>query len=221
MEPPNLDSWRTAHVRAQADFTPDFERKDDAMPDHRSFVGATMRIGDREVILVSAHGPHAAARDKDLAKLRVMLKRRTYAVLRDWLSGRSPLVLGIDANAWADSGEHLLEEELSLGDGGPQDDIMMFVQNGYLPGMEDLTDPKDAFRMWLDANEDARDEIIAKRPYGPWATTYNRSMNHPRPDRRDLVMVSRDIGVTRVEHDYESSLAAGSDHSYVLCELEI
>ena len=184
----------------------------------------------RSLLVVSAHAPHAAGEGDERVR-RILRKRRTYEVLRQFIGGRGPVVLGIDANAWIDPEP----DELGVF-GGPlvplaerdrpdpsidQSDIGQFLDNGFVDGEYEPDEPRDALRRWLKGNPDRRAEVLARRPYGPWAVTYNRSANYARPDRRDIVMVSSEIEVRNVEHDYEDSLAAGSDHSYVLCDLEV
>lgn len=41
------------------------------------------------------------------------------------------------------------------------------------------------------------------------------------PDRFDVVMVSPSVEVTSMEHGYEDALAAGSDHAYVMADLDV
>ena len=211
---PSLESWRTTEG-----LEANFQRKDDAFPEARAFVGATLHFNGEKVTVISAHPPHASSKDWDMLQWRVVRKRRTYEVLRQWISEVHPLILGMDANAWLDVNQPF-EPYISNAE-EPQNDIMLFVRDGDVKDREISHGHHDAFRVWLKENPAAWNEIQKRRPFGPLATTYNRSMNHPRPERFDLVMVSPNIRVTSIEHGYEDSLAAGSDHGYVCCDLEL
>lgn len=224
---PALDVWKTAPPRAGLEFG---DREDDAnTPEARSIVGAHVHVGGTSVFCVSAHPPHAAGRG-DERVARILRKRRTYEVLREYVRGRN-VVLGMDANAWIDpEPEEVGKFDVALLPLAArtrdlpeldQTDIGLFLENGFVDGEADEAEPRDALRIWLGADKERRNQILQRRPFGPWAITYNRSSNFARPDRRDLVMVSKDVKVLEVEHSYEDSLAAGSDHSYVLCDLEI
>jgi len=224
---PAFDAWESAPSRAGLGFGAGDERPM-TMPEPRSILGAYVRVGGRDVLVVSAHPPHAAGRGDDRIA-RILRKRRTYEVLRQYVRGTTAVV-GMDANAWIDPEP---EDDSFGGALQPlaartrdlpeldQTDIGLFLENGFVDGEADEAEPRDALRIWLEADEERRKQILQRRPFGPWAITYNRSSNFARPDRRDLVMVSKDVKVLEVEHSYEDSLAAGSDHSYVLCDLEI
>lgn len=221
IEPPDLSAWTKPTGRWSREFSATFAGDDTEQPEHRAFMGAQVAVGDAVVTVVSAHPPHAAADGPEQEARRILRKRRTYEVLRQWIADKTPLVIGMDANAWIDSGLEPLSDGPKIDPGNAQHDIGMFLYNGFIDGEEDVAAPRDAFRIWLAENDVARKDIETRRPFGPWAMTYIRSTQYARADRRDLVMVSRGIAVTNVEHNYEDSLAAGSDHSYVLCDLEI
>ena len=211
---PSLDSWITTEgLKAN------FQRKDDAFPEARAFVGATLHFNGEKVTVISAHPPHASSSDPDVRLWRVLRKRRTYEVLRQWISKVHPLIIGMDTNAWVDTNQPF--EPYISNAVEPQNDIMLFVRDGDVKDGGSSHGHLDAFRLWLKENHAEWNEIQKRRPFGPLATTYNRSMNHPRPERFGLVMVSPNIRVTSIDHGYEDSLAAGSDHGYVLCELEL
>lgn len=221
IEPPPLSAWRNPTGLWSREFAAKFGGDDTEHPEHRAFMGAQVAIGGAVVTVVSAHPPHAAADGPEQEARRILRKRRTYEVLRQWVAGKSPLVLGMDANAWIDSGLEPLSEGPQHDPNNAQFDIGLFLNNTFIAGHEDPSSPRDAFRVWLAANPDVSEEIAARRPFGPWAMTYIRSTQYARADRRDLVMISDGVRVTHVDHSYEDSVAAGSDHSYVLCDLEV
>lgn len=238
---PDLTAWRAVGAPAHDDYPLEVDGIDgdhpDSMPEHRYFVGARVAVGSEAIDVVSAWPPHSAGKGA-AAERRVLGKRRSYAVLRAWLRSMDRIVLGIDANAWVDPGA-LKDPRLRWDPTKPrllgeqQDDVGAFVHNGFLRSdlernsewPEDRELPRDAFRVWLSDDAPERKALVAdllkRRPYGPLATTFVRGSNHPYADRRDLVMISNGVRVTRVDHNYEDSVAAGSDHSYVLCDLEV
>jgi endonuclease/exonuclease/phosphatase family metal-dependent hydrolase len=185
----------------------------DAVPPPESLVAAVVRCGGRDITVASAHPPNAAGRG-DEREWRVARKLRTYAALETWVSGRDPVVLGMDANAWIDSVGSPFEAPVY--DDDPQRPIMEFLREQ--PSRHGL---RDAFRSWLDDHPDVLEEIRRRRPNGPLATTYVRGGNYPVPDRFDVVMVSPSVEVVSVEHGYEDALAAGSDHAFVTAELAV
>ena len=164
---------------------------DGTIPEPRAIVGAFVRVGGTRTMVVAAHPPHAAG-EGDERVARVLRKRRTYEVLRQYVHRATPLVIGMDANAWIDPeptektfGQPLptladrVRDEPSL----DQTDIGVFLDNGFVDGEIDETAPRDALHVWLEADKGRRDEVLARRPYGPWAVTYNRSANYARPDQ--------------------------------------
>lgn len=191
----------------------DVDGPDDAIPPPEPLVAAVIRVGEAEVAVASAHPPHAAGRGAE-RQWRVVRKLRTYAALESWVNGRDPMVLGMDANAWIDTGAPPFDASVYADD--PQRPIMEFLLER--PSRHGL---RDAFRSWLGDHPDELEEIRRRRPHGPLATTYVRGGNHPVPDRFDVVMVSPSVEVASVEHGYEDSLAAGSDHAYVVADLTL
>ena len=195
---PPVDSWTG------------IDGPDDAVPPPESLVAAVIRWDGLEVTVASAHPPNAAGRGEERT-WRVARKLRTYASREQWVSGRDPVLLGMDANAWIDSACSPFEPPVF--DDDPQRAIMEFFLQQ--PSRHRL---RDAYRVWLEDHPDELAAIRARRPNGPLATTYVRGGNHPVPDRFDVVMISPSIEVDAIEHGYEDSLAAGSDHAFVVCD---
>jgi exonuclease III len=198
---PPVDSWTG------------LDGPDDAVPPPESLVAAVIRWDSVEVTVASAHPPNAAGRGEE-RDWRVARKLRTYAALEPWVSGRDPVLLGMDANAWIDSTCSPFEPPVL--DDEPQRAIMeFFLQQPSRHGL------RDAYLLWLEDHPDELAAIRARRPNGPLATTYVRGGNHPVPDRFDVVMVSPSIQVDGIEHGYEDALAAGSDHAFVVCDVSL
>ncbi len=185
----------------------------DAVPPPESLVAAVVRVDGLDLTIVSAHPPNAAGRGLD-RQWRVARKLRTYAALEQWVTGREPLLLGMDANAWIDTTCSPFEPPVYADE--PQRPIMEFFLEQ--PSRHGL---RDAFRSWLEEHPEELDEIRRRRPHGPLATTYVRGSNYPVPDRFDVVMVSPSVKVNSISHGYEDALAAGSDHAFVVAEVDI
>jgi hypothetical protein len=198
---PQLDGWHQIDGPA------------DAVPPVESLVAATIKVDRRAVTVAAAHPPNAAGRGPE-REWRVVRKLRTYAALEHWVTGKDPLILGMDSNAWIDSVGSPFEP---LADGDdPQQPIMEFFR--AQPSRHGL---RDAFRSWLEDHPAELEGIRQRRPHGPLATTYVRGGNYPAPDRFDVVMVSPSVQVASVVHGYEDALAAGSDHGFVAAEVEL
>lgn len=186
---------------------------DDAVPPPQSLVAAVVRWDGLEVAVASAHPPNAAGRGAE-RDWRVARKLRTYSAIEQWATGRDPVLVGLDANAWIDTACSPFEPPIF--DDDPQRAIMeFFLQQPSRHGL------RDACRVWLDDHPDELVAIRARRPKGPLATTYVRGGNYPVPDRFDVVMISPSIQVDAIEHGYEDALAAGSDHGFVACDVSL
>ncbi len=185
----------------------------DAVPPPESLVAAMVRVDGLDLAVASAHPPNAAGRGLE-RDWRVARKLRTYVALERWVAGRDPLVLGVDANAWIDTTCSPFEPPVYADE--PQRPIMEFFLEQ--PSRHGL---RDAFRSWLEEHPDELNEIRRRRPRGPLATTYVRGGNYPVPDRFDVVMISPSVRVKSIAHGYEDALAAGSDHAFVVAEVEI
>lgn len=140
-----------------------------------------------------------------------------------WLTELGGLVvLGADANTpevdhpdfesvrthWHSGDKHLK--------GAPGDDLLW--ASSKVHGLD------DAFRLWLRQNPDALAEILEARPLGPLAITHRtgkRKLSPGTPRRFDSVWVSNDFSVVGVDHPYERSIQAGSDHSAVVVDLQL
>lgn len=166
------------------------------------------------IAVVAAHAPHAAGRGDDRDR-RVERKVRTYLDLEAWLRQRDlPAIVGIDGNAWIDGGMRDLWRRPSADPADPQWSVGQFFCDG--PRRHGL---RDTYRAWLESDPARLDEVRHRRPDGPLAVTYVRGTTRKVADRFDAVMASPEFRVHSVEHDYEDSVAAGSDHSYVLAWL--
>ena len=153
-----------------------------------------------------------------------IVKPRQAVAFASWLSTRNgPMLFGADANTplidapdFANTRTHWHTGDPRLL-GEPGDDLLFGHKKGH--------DLEDALRRWLafPSSRDERDRLGAG-PTGPLATTYwtVKGKNLPGTERRyDSVWVSRHWAVRKVEHLYERSVAAGSDHAAVLVELDL
>ncbi|MFM7617823.1 MAG: hypothetical protein ACKO72_10250, partial [Actinomycetes bacterium] len=130
----------------------------------------------------------AAGRGDDRVA-RILRKRRTYEVLRQYIRNTT-VVLGMDANAWIDpepedasfGGQilRLAERDRDLPE-LDQTDIGLFLENGFVEGETDDAEPRDALRIWLEADKRRRAEILARRPFGPWPSRTTEVQTSPDP----------------------------------------
>jgi hypothetical protein len=177
-------------------------------------VAAEIELGGSRVAVVSAHPPHAAARDDTEREWRVLGKLRTYAGLARWATPRTHVVVGMDANAWVDKSPFEVPD-LEAGWDDQAAVGRFFYEEPPAHGLH------DAFRMWLASHPAELAEIRLRRPDGPLALTYVRGGSRPVADRFDLFMISRSLRVDAIEHNYEDAVSAGSDHAYVLAQLSL
>ena len=166
--------------------------------------------------VVAAHPPHSAGKGEDRA-MRIERKLRTYAALERWVKGRNNVVVGIDGNAWIDTAcdKRFSTRPTPVPPDGPQLAVSKFFYDG--PERHGL---QDVYREWLHQDSARIDAIRSRRPLGPLAVTFVRGTTHKVADRFDAIMASPAFAVQQVEHSYEASVSAGSDHSYVLAQLE-
>ena len=82
----------------------------------------------------------------------------------------------------------------------------------------------DALRRWLATHPAAIADLKADRPDGPLRVSFRTGKNHGKAgtDRRfDSIWVSPEFNVSAIEYPYDSCIAAGSDHSAVIADIEI
>ena len=189
---------------------------DASLPLVESLVQAQVKLPDRTVIeAVAAHPPHSAGKGEDRA-MRIERKLRTYAALERWVKGRNNVVVGIDGNAWIDTAcdDRFAARPTPVPPDDPQLAVGEFFYDG--PKRHGL---QDVYREWLHQDPARLDAIRSRRPNGPLAVTFVRGTTRKVADRFDAIMASEAFTVQQVEHSYEDSVSAGSDHSYVLARL--
>lgn len=189
-------------------------------PHHGTLVWARVRLpDDTELDVVSAHPAHAYGRGVDRRR-RVHRKLRAYVALERWITQRDPSIVGMDANAWIDGGRghQLFNPSFTETDSDRADDqrdINLFFQDSW-----NRHGHHDVYRAWLEADPSRLDAVRDQRPEGPLAVTFVRGTTRKVADRFDALLASPSIRVHDVAHAYDNSVAAGSDHSYVLATLE-
>ena len=190
---------------------------DASLPLIESLVQAQVELPRGTVIeAVAAHPPHSAGKGEDKA-MRIERKLRTYAALERWVKSRTNVVVGIDGNAWIDSAcdDRFASRPSSVPPDDPQLAVSKFFYDG--PKRHGL---QDVYRQWLHQDPARLDAIRSRRPNGPPAVTFVRGTTRKVADRFDAIMASPAFAVRQVDHSYEDSVSAGSDHSYVLAQLE-
>ena len=190
---------------------------DASLPLPESLPWARLQLPDGTVIeAVAAHPPHSAGKGEDKA-MRIERKLRTYAALERWVKSRPNVVVGIDGNAWIDSAcdDRFASRPSSVRPDDPQLAVSEFFYDG--PERHGL---QDVYREWLHQDPARLEEIRSRRPLGPLAVTFVRGTTRKVADRFDVIMASPALAVQQVDHSYEDSVSAGSDHSYVLAQFD-
>ena len=212
-----LESGLIPSAELDPDSKSDLTRFGDASrPLVESLVWAQVKLADGTVIeVVAAHPPHSAGKGEDKA-MRIERKLRTYAALERWVKSRTNVVVGIDGNAWIDTAcdDRFASRPSSVPPDDPQLAVSKFFYDG--PKRHGL---QDVYRQWLHQDPARLDAIRSRRPNGPHAVTFVRGTTRKVADRFDAIMASEAFTVQQVEHSYEDSVSAGSDHSYVLARL--
>lgn len=173
-------------------------------------LAATVEVRAARATAVSFHAPHAAANSEEERMMRIARKNAAYSELVSGVnSTKGPIVVGMDANSWTDPVDlHPHDPEYE------QHEVARFHLSDPRHGL------RDAYRVWLDDHPDELERVRRLRPDGPLAVTYQRGkQNSPIVNRMDRIYTSPDWTVSSVEHGYAESVAAGSDHAYVLAAL--
>ncbi|GEM_PF-1488330 len=190
---------------------------DASRPLVESLLWAQVQLPDGTVInAVAAHPPHSAGKGEDRA-MRIERKLRTYAALERWVKNRTNVVVGIDGNAWIDTACDDPFDSPAIPK--TRDDPQQAVSEFFYDGTE-RHGLQDVYRVWLHQDPARIDAIRSRRSLGPLAVTFVRGTTRKVADRFDAIMASRAFPVQQVDHSYEDSVSAGSDHSYVLALLD-
>jgi hypothetical protein len=190
---------------------------DASLPLVESLLWAQVELPDGTVIeAVAAHPPHSAGKGEDRA-MRIERKLRTYAALERWVKNRPKVVVGIDGNAWIDTAcmDPFDLPAIPNTKDDPQQAVSEFFYDG--PERHGL---QDVYRDWLHQDPARIDAIRSRRPLGPLAVTFVRGTTRKVADRFDVIMASPTLAVQQVDHSYEDSVSAGSDHSYVIAQFD-
>jgi hypothetical protein len=150
-----------------------------------------------------------------------LVKPRQAVAFASWLTAHAgPVVLGADANTplidapdFADTRTHWHTGGRNLH--GEQGDDLLFG-----PGRIHPLD--DALRRWLADHPGDAERFAASAPLGPLAITHRtgRRKDSPGTGRRfDCIWLSHHWSVQRIDHLYDSGIAAGSDHAVVVADL--
>lgn len=138
-------------------------------------------------------------------------KRVTGRVIAEWLAQQKlKTIFGIDANSPAVDHPDVSKSVLYEND-APE--LLGFSGKS-------IHNLRDAFRISLESNPEMARLIVAQRPNGPLAVSYDRGNNVTRVERRyDHIYITPDIKVIKVE--YHDLLPEASDHALVVAELEV
>jgi hypothetical protein len=213
-----LESGLIPSAEPDPDSTSDLTKFGDvSLPLLESLVHAQVKLPDGTVIeVVAAHPPHSAGKGEDRA-MRIERKLRTYAALERWVKDRTNVVVGIDGNAWIDTACKNPFDFPAIPN--TKDDPQLAVSKFFYDGPE-RHGLQDVYREWLHQDPARIDAIRSRRPSGPLAVTFVRGTTRKVADRFDAIMASPALPVQQVDHSYEDSVSAGSDHSYVLAQFD-
>jgi hypothetical protein len=139
------------------------------------------------------------------------LKPQSLVILAEWLKSRDgPAILGIDANA-PDVDHPKLK-----------DTVWYWDDESKLLGEQKIHDLRDAFRDYLENNQDLKATIEQNWPEGPLAVSHLTGKGRGQTERRyDFIFVTPEIKVKCVEYLFEEACAAGSDHALVYAKLKV
>jgi hypothetical protein len=121
-----------------------------------------------------------------------------------------PLVVGLDSNHW--SGGTELESPAAPAPGS------RFEEENRFFSAEPQHRLRDALLVYLREHPEAHAEAVQLRPDGPLAVTYRHGDTL---DRFDYLMISEDMDVLTISHDYEGDRTGGSDHGFVAARLAL
>ncbi len=121
-----------------------------------------------------------------------------------------PLVVGLDSNHWSEGTE--------LEPPPRPDDGERFAEENRFFSADPQHRLRDSLLVYLRAHPDAYAKAMEARPNGPLEVTYKHGNTF---DRFDYLMISDEIAVLDIRHDYEGALRAGSDHGFVTARLAV
>lgn len=174
-------------------------------------VMATVTRGNEGLSVVSWHAPNAVPRKGETKRRAIERKMAAYRALNHRLQRVSaPAVAGMDANHW------------NLGTGlaplDPPDTSDPFYDEQRFFSTAADHGLVDALLVYLRARPQEHKKRIEQRPDGPLEITHRRG-GRGRLDRFDYLMISGDLDVEAVSHDFAGSCRAGSDHGLVSATL--
>jgi hypothetical protein len=132
------------------------------------------------------------------------------AVLAAIAAIEGPLVVGLDSNHWSEGTE--LESPAAPAPGS------RFEEENRFFSAEPQHRLRDALLVYLREHPEAYAEALRLRPDGPLAVTYKHGDTF---DRFDYLMISDDMDVLTITHDYEGNRTGGSDHGFVAARVAL
>lgn len=178
-------------------------------------IHASVELGGVETRVASYHAPPGVTWFEKKPQQAVAFAR--------WLAAQGGRVLfGADANTpevdhpdFSSTRTHWHSGHSRL-DGQPGDDLLWAESKAH--------HLQDALRVWLRENDEVAADLAAANPSGPLAITHRTGRRKASPGtarRYDCVWISDHFTVEAIDHPYEESVAAGSDHSAVVVDLGV
>ncbi len=173
---------------------------------------ASMKLGEKKFEIISFHSLTGVAFKKG--------KSAQFASLADYLHEKkdSPTILCCDLNE--PKVDHYNIEDIECFD--QQGDKGKYANYVLKPdGVHNL---KDAYRLWLDQNQEEYVRIKEKQnnsedmEYAP--LTVSHVLRGGRGKRYDYIMISPHFKVVTMDYRYEDALKHGSDHAVLVADVE-
>lgn len=186
--------------------TPDSGAESRPRPERWMAASAVHPAGS--VVVAGFHAPYAAGRDDAERTRNRARKRQAYEALTEWLSRQPTVVVGMDGNNWWDP----VQLVPPIRDERSQD----FWAENRFHGAEPEHGCVDTYRAWCSQDQQRLDAVLSLRPSGPLAITHDTGRDDGTGVfRMDRIYCSRSLQTLEAGVEYESALAAGSDHALV------
>jgi hypothetical protein len=167
-------------------------------------VTAVARNGETALSVISWHAPNFRGEGLET---KMAGYRAVVAAIK---AIEGPLVVGLDSNHWSEGTDLELLPAPKPGE--------QFEEENRFFSADPQHRLRDALLVYLRSHPDAYAEILRLRPGGPLEITYKHGATL---DRFDYLMISEELAVLDIRHDYEGDRTGGSDHGFVSARLAL
>jgi endonuclease/exonuclease/phosphatase family metal-dependent hydrolase len=150
-------------------------------------------------------------------------KPETFRLIARFLAEQEgPVVFGMDANSPKVDHPDFSKSRWYVNDPRPPPGGKRPPGEEILIGPEPSHRLRDVLRTWLEDHPEEFNRLMSSRPDGPLAVSHNTGHKGKFVPRRYYhIWASPEFGVAGVRYSYDESIAAGSDHSLVVADLEL